>query len=157
MNGSDILYSKVLFCSLLGISQLIVLFIFGWLVFGLDIFYDVPALLVMMIVTALACSSLGIFLATICRNQQQVGSLSTLIVLGMSALGGSMVPTFVMPKFVQNIGKFTLNHWAMKGFTDIFWRGMHLNDLYLPIVILSSISIVLLFISKLLFDRRFFE
>lgn len=154
---SEILLSKMLYISLLGLSQLIVLFIFGWLVFKLNIFKDVPALLVMIIVTALACSSVGIFIAAICKNQQQVGSLSTLLVLGMSALGGSMFPSFIMPKYIQTIGNFTVNHWAMKGITDIFWYDKHLSDIYPSVLILIGITCVFSFIAIRIFNRRLME
>lgn len=154
---SEILVSKMLYISLLGFSQLIVLFLFGWLVFNLNIFKDVSALLVMIIVTALACSSVGIFIASICKNQQQVGSLSTLIVLGMSALGGSMFPSFIMPKYIQTIGKFTLNHWAMKGITDIFWYNKGLMEIYPSVLILLGITAVFSFIAIKLFNKRLME
>ncbi|MBC8384733.1 MAG: ABC transporter permease [Candidatus Cloacimonetes bacterium] len=154
---SEILVSKMLYISLLGFSQLIVLFLFGWLVFNLNIFKDVSALFVMIIVTALACSSVGIFIASICKNQQQVGSLSTLIVLGMSALGGSMFPSFIMPKYIQTIGKFTLNHWAMKGITDIFWYNKGLMEIYPSVLILLGITAVFSFIAIKLFNKRLME
>lgn len=154
---SEILLSKMLYISILGFSQLIVLFIFGWLVFGLNIFKDVPSLLVMIIVTALACSSIGIFIASICKNQQQVGSISTLLILGMSALGGSMFPSFFMPKYIQTIGKFTLNHWAMKGITDIFWYNKHIADIYPSVLILLGITVVFSFIAIRLFNKRLME
>ncbi len=154
---SEILLSKMLYISILGFSQLIVLFIFGWLVFGLNIFKDVPSLLVMIIVTALACSSMGIFIASICKNQQQVGSISTLLILGMSALGGSMFPSFFMPKYIQTIGKFTLNHWAMKGITDIFWYNKHIADIFPSVLILIGITVVFSFIAIRLFNKRLME
>ena len=154
---SEILFSKMLYITILAISQLVVLFIFGWLVFGLNIFLDIPALLTMIVITALACSALGIFIASICKNQQQVGSVSTLLILGMSALGGSMFPSFIMPKYIQTIGKFTLNHWAMKGFTDIFWYNKHLSDIYPSILILAGITIIFSFIAIKLFHKRLME
>lgn len=154
---SEILFSKMLYITLLGISQLIVLFLFGWLVFGLNIFLDVPALLTMIVITALACSSIGIFIAAICKSQQQVSSISMLIILGMSALGGSMFPTFIMPSYIQTIGKFTLNRWAMKGFTDIFWYNKHLPDIYPSILILGGITVIFSFIAIKLFHKRLME
>ncbi len=157
VKSSEILYSKLIFCSLLGISQLIVMFIFGWLVFKLDIFKDPLALSVTIITTSLACSGLGILLATLCKTERQVGSLSTLVVLGMSALGGSMVPTIIMPSFIQNIGKFTINHWAMKAFTDVFWRNLHLQDIIVPNLILLGVFVVFISIAHYLFKQRLYE
>ncbi|MBC8525676.1 MAG: ABC transporter permease [Candidatus Cloacimonetes bacterium] len=150
----EILTGKMLFVGLMGLSQLIVLFIFGWLVFSLNIFKDIPALLVMIVVTALACSSLGVLIAAICRNLSQVNSISTLLILGMSALGGSMFPSFLMPKYIQTIGKFTLNHWAMKGFTDIFWRNLHIKDILPSVGILLGICLVFSYIAIRIFRKR---
>jgi ABC-type multidrug transport system permease subunit len=150
----DILLAKMLHTTLYGFSQLIVLFIFGWLVFQLNIFKDVPALLIMIVATALACSSLGIFIAAICKNQQQVDSLSTLLILGMSALGGSMFPTIIMPQYIQTIGKFTLNYWAMKGITDIFWYNKTLSDIYPSVLVLFAITIVFASIAIKIFNKK---
>jgi ABC-2 type transport system permease protein len=144
----------MLHTTLYGFSQLIVLFIFGWLVFQLNIFKDVPALLMMIVATALACSSLGIFIAAICKNQQQVDSLSTLLILGMSALGGSMFPTIIMPQYIQTIGKFTLNYWAMKGITDIFWYNKTLSDIYPSVLVLFAITIVFASIAIKIFNKK---
>jgi len=72
----------------------------------------------------------------------------------MSLLGGSMVPTIVMPKYLQTIGKFTLNHWAMHGFNSIFWRNLHLGDIILDVVILFGIFVVFYYAGVRIFKRR---
>jgi ABC-2 type transport system permease protein len=41
----------------------------------------------------------------------------------MSALGGSMVPKFVMPRFMDTASLFTFNGWALNGFLKVFWYG----------------------------------
>ena len=46
----------------------------------------------MILATAFACASFGIFIASIAKTRKQVESYSTLIILVMSAIGGSMVP-----------------------------------------------------------------
>jgi len=154
ISKKEILTAKIVYISLLGFVQLTVLFIFGWLVFGLNIFKDIPALLTMIIVTTLAASSMGIFIASICKNLHQVSSLSTLLILGMSALGGSMIPTFLMPNYIRAIGKFTLNYWAMKGLTDIFWRNFHLAEIYPSVLILAGIALIFSFIAIRLFNKK---
>ena len=111
----------------------------------------------MIIATALAASALGMFIASISKNEAQVGGLTTLIALGMSALGGSMFPTIIMPKYMQQIGKFTLNHWAMEGFTNIFWRNMTVKEIYPDILVLLGIFAILSLISIIIFEKKIFE
>lgn len=152
-----IILSKLFYASFLGIFQLMIMFVFGWLVFGLDIFSHIITLTIMIVVTAFAASALGMFIAAISKNQSQIGGLTTLIALGMSALGGSMFPSFIMPKYLQTIGKFTLNHWAMEGMTGIFWRDMSLKDIYPDIAVLLAIFIVFASIAIIIFNKRFFK
>jgi len=154
---SEILWGKALFIMIIGIVQLLVMFLFGWLIFKLDIFKDVPALLVMIFSTAIACATLGMLLAAACKSQKQVDELSTLLILGMSALGGSMFPTFMIPSYLQIVGRFTLNYWAMTGFTNIFWRNMHLVDILPHAGILMGASVLFFLLARWLFQRRLFE
>ncbi len=157
ISSFHIIFSKMFFASFLGIFQLSVMFVFGWMVFGLEIFSHIFELTLMIIATALAASALGMFIASISKNEAQVGGLTTLIALGMSALGGSMFPTIIMPKYMQQIGKFTLNHWAMEGFTNIFWRNMTVKEIYPDILVLLGIFAILSLISIIIFEKKIFE
>jgi ABC-2 type transport system permease protein len=41
----------------------------------------------------------------------------------MAALGGVMVPRFVMPAFMQTLGLITPHAWALTAYQDILVRG----------------------------------
>ena len=41
--------------------------------------------------------------------------------LVLSALGGSMFPSFLMPERLQEIGRLTFNAWAVDGYQAVFW------------------------------------
>ena len=136
----NILFGKMLSANIISILQLVIMFIFARLAFGLDIFSHLPSLLLMIIATAFACSSFGVLLASFAKSRQQVQAMSTLIILVMSCIGGSMIPTFIMPAFMQKISVFTVNYWGIQGFYDIFWRMLPLTDT----VLLSRILVLLL-------------
>ena len=140
MPSNSILYGKMLYVNLISIFQLVIMFIFANLAFGLDIFSHLPSLLLMIIATAFACSSFGILLASFAKSSQQVSGMSTLIILVMSCIGGSMLPTFFMPAFMQKISIFSVNYWGIQGFYDIFWRMLPLTDT----TFLSRIFVLLL-------------
>lgn len=157
VSAGEIIGGKMLFVTLVGVVQLFAMFVFGWLVFGLDMWAHIPGLLVMIVATSLACGSLGMLLATVCRTQQQVGGLSTLLILAMSALGGSMFPRFMMPDYMQTIGMFTINRWAMDGLTGLFWYQRGVVDILPQAGILMGITIVFYGIAHTLFLRRLFD
>jgi len=156
MHPNNILYGKMIFANIISIAQLSIIFVYAWLVFGLVILHHLPSLVLMIFVTAYACSSFGVFLASFSKSRQQVQGLSKLIVLVMSGIGGSMIPIFIMPEFMQKISVFTVNYWGVQGFYDIFWRLLPLTDITFlsRVFVLFSIGTVLNFIALLMFKKN---
>ena len=151
---NNILYGKMLAGLFVSILQLTIMFVFAWLAFGLNLGIDIPSLILMIIATAFACSSFGIFLASIAKSRQQVNSLSMIIILVMSAIGGSMIPLFIMPAFMQNIAVLSVNYWAIQGFYDIFWRELAFADVSINAAVLFGIGIFVSVISVFMFKRN---
>jgi ABC-2 type transport system permease protein len=151
-----ILYGKMVFAIIISIAQLSIMVVYAWLVFGLAILHHLPSLVLLIFVTAYACSSFGIFLASFAKSRQQVQTLSTLVVLIMSAIGGSMIPIFIMPEFMQKVSVFTVNYWGVQGFYDIFWRLLPLTDITFlsRVLVLFSIGTVLNFIAFQMFKKN---
>jgi len=154
LKGSTILYGKMLFAFFISILQLTAMFLFAWLIFKMDLSVNIPALILMIIATAFAVSSLGIFLAAIAKTRQQAQNLSTIIILIMSAIGGSMIPLFIMPSILQKIALLSVNYWGIQGFYDVFWRLLPLEAILPKILILMSIGITMTLASILLFKKR---
>jgi len=142
-----ILFGKMLATVAVSIIQLSVMFIFAWLAFGLNIFIDFASLVLMILTTAFACASFGIFIASIAKTRKQVESYSTLIILVMSAIGGSMVPLFLMPAIMQNIAVVSVNYWGIQGFYDIFWRHLPISDVAQRALVLFGIGSIMMLIS----------
>lgn len=154
LKGSTILYGKMLFAFFISIIQLTAMFLFAWLIFNMDLSVNIPGLILMIIATSFAISSLGIFLAAVARTRQQAQNLSTIIILIMSAIGGSMIPLFIMPAILQKIALLSVNYWAIQGFYDIFWRTLPLEAFLPKILILMGIGIFMTLASVRLFKKR---
>jgi ABC-2 type transport system permease protein len=154
LKGSTILYSKMVFAFFISILQLTSMFIFAWLILKMDMSVNIPGLILMIISTSFAVSSLGIFLAAVAKTRRQAQNLSTIIILVMSAMGGSMIPLFIMPAILQKIALLSLNYWGIQGFYDIFWRTLPLEAILPKILILMSIGIFMTLASIRLFKKR---
>lgn len=150
----DILFGKMLAALVISILQLIIMFLFSWIVFGLPIFKDVISLLLMIITTAFAISSFGIFLVSIAKTRQQLQAMSTIIIIIFSAIGGSMMPLFIMPEIMKKIAVISVNYWGIQGFYDIFWRNLPLLDILPRMGVLTAIGLGTTFISIRLFKRN---
>lgn len=156
IHPNNILFGKMLTSNLVSILQLTIMLVYAWLVFGLNLFQNIPALILLILATAFACSSFGMFLSSIAKTRSQVQGLSTLIILSMSAIGGSMVPSFIMPEWMQKVSVVSVNYWSIQGFFDIFWRQLPLTDstFLFRIIVLFGIGIIMTFISLQLFRKN---
>jgi ABC-2 type transport system permease protein len=150
----EILFGKMLTAVIVAIFQLSVMFIFSWLAFGLDIFMNLPALIIMILTTAIACSAFGVLLASIVRSKKQADSLSTIIILFMSAIGGSMIPLYIMPAFMQDAAVISVNYWSIQGFYDIFWRETGVAGVTQNAIVLMAITAGVLAISAFFFKKN---
>ena len=103
--------------------------------------------------TSFAVASFGMLLASLSRTRAQQAAISTLIILTMSAVGGSMFPRFLMPEMMKKVGLFTFNAWAIDGYTKVFWRDEPLTHLAPQVAVLVA-SGVLLFLIARRFARR---
>ncbi|MGH2442887.1 MAG: ABC transporter permease [Chloroflexota bacterium] len=99
--------------------QLIVLFALGSVLFKINLGPSLPALLLLIVGTSFAATGLGMILVSLVKNQRQLRPISTVIVLSFSAIGGSWWPVSIEPSWMQNLGKVTLNGWAMRGFNGL--------------------------------------
>jgi ABC-2 type transport system permease protein len=154
LKGSTILYGKMLFAFFISIIQLTAMFLFAWVIFNLDLSVNIPALILMIIATSFAVSSMGIFLASVAKTRQQAQNLSTIIILVMSAIGGSMIPLFIMPTILQKVALLSVNYWGIQGFYDIFWRTLPLSAILPKILILMSTGVFMTLASIMLFKKR---
>ncbi len=149
-----ILFGKMVNAMFIAILQLIVMLIYTWLILGLNIGYNLFYLFLVIVATAFACSSFGIFIAAISTSRKQAESLSTIIILIMSAIGGSMIPIFIMPAFMQKMAVVSVNYWSIQGFYDVLGRDAGFLQLLPRLGMLLLIGIVMSLISASLFRRN---
>jgi ABC-2 type transport system permease protein len=150
---TQLLLGKLLYLSGVAVAQLTVMFAWGELFFGLELHRHVPGFVVMAVATAIACSTFGLVLAALARTRMQLVALSNLLILVMSALGGSMFPRYLLSEKVQKIGLVTLNAWAIDGFMKVFWRDAPLSALAPQVAFLLAAGVVLFALARRLARR----
>jgi len=151
MNG--LLAGKWLYVTSLGVVQICVMFLWAMLVFKLDLLRHLPGFAVMTVVTAATAAAFGLVLATLCRTRQQLSGISTIVILTLSALGGSMFPRFLMSPGMQRMGLFTFNGWALDGYIKVFWREARVPELAPQVGVLLAFMVGFLVIARLLARR----
>jgi len=130
--------ARWLYLASVGSVQLAAMFTWAVAVFGLRV--DAPSIFgglsVMIGVTAAVAASFGLLLAEMCTTRAQLTAAANTLVLIMSALGGSMVPRFLMPPALVDAGYATVNAWAVDGFRKVLWYGQPPSELTRELTVL---------------------
>ncbi len=101
-----------------------------------------------------AAISFAIFIANISSTSEEattIGGVSNII---LAALGGIMVPKFVMPEFMQNITALSPMNWGLEGLLEIFVMGGSFNDIKVFILYLILFGCGFLALSYLVLKKK---
>jgi ABC-2 type transport system permease protein len=153
LSTTQLLIGNWLWLTLVGIVQVTVMFTWGALIFQVELLKHLLGFAVMTAVTAAAASSFGLVIGTMCKTRGQLAGMSTTVILMMSAVGGSMFPRFLMPPFMQTLGLFTFNGWALDGYQKVFWRDAALWELWPQALVLSLLAVGFLLAARVLAQR----
>jgi len=145
---------KFLFLFGQGFVQMLLIFFVAWKVYGVDLPGHFVPWLVITLVACVCAGGLGLLLAAACRTRMQAQNLATILVLILSVVGGSMVPRFFMPQWLQQLGWLTPNTWALEAYSAIFWRGAGLAEVALPCALLLLLGVFSLGGAQILAARR---
>jgi ABC-2 type transport system permease protein len=150
---AHLLLGQLFYAFILAMLQCAVMYLYAWLVFGVAIWSIAGGLLTLTIATCLATTGFGMLLASLCRTGEQLDAIGTTVILAMSAIGGSMVPRFIMPAFMVKLGLFTINGWSYDGFIALI-RNEGLAGIAPSCLVLLGIAAVCAAVGSLLLARR---
>ncbi len=159
--GLALLFAKFSYVFLVGMMQLVVLFLFGWLVFGLPLPPHALAVSIVSIALCLAVAGMGMVFATACRSRKQLEGVSTVVILIMSAMGGAWFPREITPEWFRTLGNFTVTAWAMDAYHGALWYGKELwptaglDGIGVQVLVLLGFAVAFTAISVSLFRRRY--
>jgi ABC-2 type transport system permease protein len=91
--------------------------------------------------TSIAAVAWALLIASVVRTSEQATVIGGIGNILMGAIGGIMVPKFIMPTGMQAITQFSPMAWALEGLHDVMLRGAALAD------VLPAVGGLLLFAS----------
>jgi ABC-2 type transport system permease protein len=150
---TGLLTGKWMLLTIIGVAQITVMFLWARFAFQLPLFAHVPGFVVMTAITAGAAAALGLVLASLAQTRSQLSGFSTILILTMSALGGSMFPRFLMSEGMQKVGLLTFNAWALDGYLKVFWRNAPISQLWPQVGVLAALTMAFMVIARLLARR----
>jgi ABC-2 type transport system permease protein len=115
---------------------------------------DPVALIVVVTAIALAACGYGIMLGTLARTFEQASMFGPVSVVCAAAIGGIMVPVYVMPHLMQTISLFSPLAWGLNALVEIFVREGTLRSVLPELGFLTVFFAVTLLIAWAAFRRR---
>ena len=125
---SVLIIGKLMPYLLVNLLQIALMFAVGTVVFDMRL-GNLPAFALLSFGTAAAANGLGLLVAALGQSEAQVDTLAVLLAITLAALGGIMVPTFVMPEGLQQLSRLTPHAWALSGYQDVIVRGLGVTDI----------------------------
>ena len=142
ISRAALLVGKMLPYYLINLMQIALMLAVGVLVFHISLGSYPLALVPVSLATAAAATGLGLLIASLARTQEQAGSLGTVLAIVLSALGGMMVPVYVMPAFMQKLSLAIPHSWALTGFQDVIVRSQGLAAVMPVVGVLLAYAVV---------------
>ncbi|MDX8376659.1 MAG: ABC transporter permease, partial [Mariprofundales bacterium] len=132
---TNVFLGKIITYSMISIFQLILMLMIGKFIlplFGtpvLDLGDNPELILIVGLCAGLAACGLGILFGMMAKNYEQVASAGPIVIVIAAAIGGIMIPVFMMPEFIQPLSNISPLHWGHEAFIDIFLRGSDIGML----------------------------
>jgi ABC-2 type transport system permease protein len=80
-------------------------------------------------------------IASLGKTEQAASGAGWAILMPLSMLGGAMVPTFIMPPWMQSIGMISPIRWALLAIEGGVWRNFSAAEMVVPCAILITIGV----------------
>ena len=110
----------------------------------------------LLITTAVSfCSiSFALLVASVAKTTEHATTIGGVFNIILGALGGIMVPKFVMPDFMQTLSVLSPMSWGLDGFLDIFLRNGNILDVMKESLLLFLIGLVMLSTTAIIIKRK---
>ena len=115
--------NRFVFAIIVGVVQIVVMLAWAAVVFDVSFFSlrQLVSLSILLPVVAAGAAGLGMLITGIARTRRQQTTIGTITVLVLSAVGGSMIPTFLMPSSLRAIGDWAFNARSITALQQVLW------------------------------------
>jgi ABC-2 type transport system permease protein len=111
-------------------------------------------LMAVSLALSIAAIGLSMLIAVLVESVEQATTIGGIINILLGAIGGIMVPKFVMPDFMQTFSNVSPMSWGLEGFLDIFLRGEDLYAVLPEVAALGAFGLAALLSAAALFSHK---
>lgn len=103
---------------------------------------------------SLAAVCYALLVAQIVRTNEQATIFCGVCNIIMAAIGGIMVPRFLMPKLMQDLSLVSPMSWGLEGFLDVLLRGGSVVNVIMESAVLVAFALAMMLLAILIARRR---
>jgi ABC-2 type transport system permease protein len=129
INKIQFIAGKITPFFLLSLLEMVIAVIIIQLVYGIEIRSNPGLLLLGIILYLLNSLSIGIFVSTITKTQQQALFLAWFMMIFIIMMSGFLFPVENMPDFLEKLSKFNPLYYFINILRGVFVKGSGFNDL----------------------------
>jgi ABC-2 type transport system permease protein len=141
MSRTAMLAGKSMPYYLINIVQIAIMLGVSSLLFKMSLGESPEGLVVVSLTAAATATGLGVLVSALARTEAQIGGLTVLLLLTLSALGGCFVPRFIMPEWLRAVGLVTPHAWALDAYQDLLVRGYGLIEVLPKVGALAAFAL----------------
>jgi ABC-2 type transport system permease protein len=119
----SVIAGKALATAFIALLQVAVTFGVGYLAFGVTIDGSVIGFALLAVALCGLAAATGLVVAAVGGTEARARSVSVLVILGVSLLGGLWVPAFVLPGWARDLAQGLPTTWGMRGLEAVTWQG----------------------------------
>ena len=140
----SLLAGKLLARFVVGLVQLVLLFAYGHVMFGLSLGHAPLALALVMAAVVFSMTGFSLLVSAFARTREQVIPLGLTLIMVFCALGGCWWPLYQMPPWLRQVAQLTFTAWAMEAFHDVILRDRGLVEVLPAVGVLIAYGVICL-------------
>lgn len=144
--------SKAASSAICAFAILVVLFSFAHLTFRVPLEGSLAGFTLVAIAFAMMTASYGLLISAVGRTPEAARPISIIATLMMVMLGGSWIPTFLFPAWLQKATLVMPTRWAVDGLDAMTWRGLGFEAALLPAAVITGFAVVFASIAWVRFE-----
>jgi ABC-2 type transport system permease protein len=133
---------KFLFLLVQGILQTALIFAAAVIFYEVALMPKIGTWLLITFAGAALAAGAGLLLCAASRTRQQAQAFSTFLILVISAVGGSMVPRFLMPAWLQDVSWGVPNAWVIEAYHGLLWREAKIGETLMLVLPVFGVSLL---------------
>ena len=137
------IWSKIIVYLFVALTQLTIMFIIGIFVFPyielpqLELPSSIWPVITISVLSAIAAISYSLLIGVYAKTQEQANGFGAISIIIFAAIGGIWVPSFVMPEYMQQLGKISPLHWCIEGYYTLFLKNGAWSELTGSLIFLT--------------------